>query len=184
MPRWGDNSAVVVVDVLATYEHEHAETLAEDAARTLPALQGLLSNAGEREIGVIYVNDTHDDWRSDRGLLVERALAGRHPELVEPLVPDEDTSLILKGRHSIFWETPLAYVLSGLEIGRLILCGQVTEQCILYSALDAHIRHLDVVVAQDACACIDRNLADAALDMMRRNMHARIVDAADAVAHG
>ncbi|WP_460112418.1 cysteine hydrolase family protein [Streptomyces platensis] len=56
-----------------------------------------------------------------------------------------------------------------------MLCGQVTEQCVLYSALDAHIRHLNVIVVEDACAHIHRDLAEAALRMMERNMRARIV---------
>ena len=55
-----------------------------------------------------------------------------------------------------------------------MLAGQVTEQCVLYSALDAHIRHLDVCVPSDAVAHIDAELADAALLMMSRNMGAEI----------
>jgi len=35
------------------------------------------------------------------------------------------------------------------------LTGQVTEQCILYSALDAYVRHFEVVVRPDAVAHID-----------------------------
>ncbi len=57
----------------------------------------------------------------------------------------------------------------------MVLCGQVTEQCVLYSALDAHIRHLRVTVPRDAVAHIHRPLAEAALEMMRRNMHAETV---------
>jgi nicotinamidase-related amidase len=55
-----------------------------------------------------------------------------------------------------------------------VLTGQVTEQCILYSALDAYIRHFDVAVPSDAVACIHSDLADAALTMMERNMSADV----------
>lgn len=58
------------------------------------------------------------------------------------------------------------------------MTGQVTEQCILYSALDAYVRHLDVVVPTDAVAHIDAGLARAALEMMRRNMAASLTSAA------
>ncbi|MFD6985384.1 cysteine hydrolase family protein, partial [Streptomyces sp. NPDC059956] len=108
------------------------------------------------------------------------ALDGRHSDLVAPVAPDENSLFVVKARHSIFFETPLAYLLGQLEAERLVLCGQVAEQCVLYSALDAHIRHFDVVVASDAVAHIDRDLADAALRMMRRNMSAHIC-AADEV---
>lgn len=58
-----------------------------------------------------------------------------------------------------------------------MLAGQVTEQCILYSALDAYMRHR-VTVARDAVAHIDERLADAALAMMERNMAAEVSPAA------
>jgi nicotinamidase-related amidase len=101
---------------------------------------------------------------------------------VEPLVPDEETAFVVKARHSIFFETPLSYLLSTSDVDRVVLCGQVTEQCILYSALDAYVRHFDVVVATDAVAAIDDDLAAAALRMMERNMHAELVTSEDAFA--
>ena len=79
--------------------------------------------------------------------LVEAALAGRHPELVEPVAPPDDAMFVVKARHSIFFQTPLEYLLAQEGVDRVVLTGQVTEQCILYSALDAYIRHLDVVGA-------------------------------------
>jgi nicotinamidase-related amidase len=60
-------------------------------------------------------------------------------------------------------------------VTRLILTGQVTEQCILYTALDAYVRHFSVCVPSDAVAPIDPDLGDAALRMMQRNMRAEIV---------
>jgi nicotinamidase-related amidase len=65
-------------------------------------------------------------------------------------------------------------LLSQESLDHVVLCGQVTEQCVLYSALDAHIRHLKVTVPRDAVAHIHQDLAEAALRMMERNMGARI----------
>jgi nicotinamidase-related amidase len=59
-------------------------------------------------------------------------------------------------------------------IERLVLTGQVTEQCILYSALDAYVRHFEVVVPRDAVAHIHDNLAAAALRMIETNMRALV----------
>jgi len=61
------------------------------------------------------------------------------------------------------------------------MIGQVSEQCNLYSALDAYVRHYEVVVPRDAVAHIHSDLADAALRMMERNMRAAVVDAATAL---
>ena len=60
-----------------------------------------------------------------------------------------------------------------------MLAGQVTEQCILYSALDAYVRHLEVTIPTDGVAHIYDDLAEAALKMMERNMRAELVSAAD-----
>jgi nicotinamidase-related amidase len=106
-------------------------------------------------------------------------LHGEHRELVEPIQPQHEYPFIRKPRHSAFYETALGYLLSSHDIKRVVLTGQVTEQCILYSALDAYIRHLDLVVPEDAVAPIHPHLADAALEMVRRNMRGQTPAADD-----
>ena len=59
-----------------------------------------------------------------------------------------------KGRHSIFYQTALDHLLRVENVERLVLTGQVTEQCILYSALDAYLRGYDLIVPPDAVAHI------------------------------
>ncbi|MFF3290349.1 cysteine hydrolase family protein [Streptomyces sp. NPDC003023] len=169
------SSALVVIDMINTYEHADADLLLPSVTRAVPRVVRLLRRAREREVPVVYVNDNFGEWRSHHGEILRTALAGDHADLVEPLQPDTDSLFVVKARHSIFFETPLAYLLDQLDVRRVVLCGQVTEQCILYSALDAHIRHLDVSVPRDAVAHIHADLADAALRMMERNMGAEIV---------
>jgi nicotinamidase-related amidase len=173
MPR----RALVVIDMINTYDHEDAERLRASATKVVPVLGGLVERAREAGAPVIYVNDSFGQWRSDHRALVERALAGEHASLVEPIVPDEEAMFVVKARHSIFYETPLEYLLGQEEIEEIVLTGQVTEQCILYSALDAHIRHIPTVVPRDAVAHIHADLAEAALRMMEVNMAAEVVDA-------
>jgi nicotinamidase-related amidase len=96
---------------------------------------------------------------------------------VEPIVPADDLPFIIKARHSIFYGTQVEYMLRHEEIERIVLIGQVTEQCILYSALDAYVRHFKVSVAPDAVAHIHEDLAQASLRMMERNMRATLVAA-------
>ena len=168
-------TALIVIDMLNTYDHEDADALVASVREALPAVEELLGRARAASVPVIYANDNFGQWRSHHGELVRAALAGRHPELVEPITPDEDSLFIVKARHSIFYETPLAYLLGQLEARHLVLCGQVTEQCVLYSALDAHIRHFRVRLAPEAVAHIDPALAHSALRMMQVNMSATLV---------
>ncbi|WAL93758.1 isochorismatase family cysteine hydrolase [Streptomyces sp. Je 1-369] len=171
--------ALIVIDMINTYDHEDAEQLLPSVREVVPVITDLLAAARESGAPVIYVNDNFGQWRSHHGELVDAAMEGPHADLVGPVRPDDDSLFVVKARHSIFYETPLTYLLWELGVRKVTLCGQVTEQCVLYSALDAHIRHLDVTVVADAVAHIHPHLAEAALEMMRINLGARIANGKD-----
>ena len=170
----GDRTALLIVDMLNTYDHDDADRLAASAKDAVPQMAGLIERARSDDVPLVYVNDNYGDWNSSSEELARRAMAGRHPELVEPLLPREADAFVIKARHSVFYSTPLEYLLQTLGVGRIVLAGQATEQCILYSALDGYVRHFEVAVPRDGLAHIHRHLADAALEMMERNMHAQI----------
>ncbi len=172
-------TALVIVDMLNPYEHPEADRLAERVEGALPGIAALLERAGEAETPVVYVNDNYGDWNSSAEELAEAALDGAHPQLVRPVLPREGHSFVIKARHSVFYETPLEYLLDQMGVDRLILAGQVTEQCILYSALDAYVRHFRVVIPTDAVAAIYDHLAEAALEMMERNLSAELCPAGE-----
>jgi nicotinamidase-related amidase len=176
-------SALIVIDMLNPYEHRDADQLAANVEGIVAPLRELIERAHESDVELVYVNDNYGDFAASRDDLVERAIGGRYPELVEPLVPPDGCAFLQKVRHSVFYSTSLEYFLRQRDITDLILAGQVTEQCILYSALDAYVRHFSVCVPTDAVAPIDRGLGDAALCMMERNMRAEIVTA-DALLEG
>jgi len=170
MPR----RALVVIDMINTYDHEDAERLRASAEEVVPVIGALLERARDASAPVIYVNDNFGQWRSDQRALVENAIGSEHGSLVEPIAPNEDAMFVVKARHSIFYETPLDYLLDQEGVDEVVMVGQATEQCILYSALDAHI---PVIVPRDAVAHIHEDLAEAALRMMEINMEAEVVGA-------
>ena len=172
-------TALIVVDALNPFDHDDADALAESVAGTVEPIASLVAEARERDLPVVYVNDNYGDWNSSPSELAERGLEGAHPELVEPLLPPDDALFVIKARHTIFYETPLNYLLTQIGARAVVLAGQVTEQCILDSALDAYIRHLEVRIPRDAVAHIHEDLADAACRMMDRNMGAEIAHAED-----
>jgi nicotinamidase-related amidase len=170
------DTAVLVIDMLNTYDHPDAEALAASVAEVIEPMVQLIATASERDdVDLIYVNDNRGDFSTGREGIVQSALHGERPDLVEPIVPDSHCAFLTKVRHSAFYATSLGYLLGRLETKRIVLAGQVTEQCILYSALDAYIRHLDIVVPPDAVAHIIPELGEAALAMMQRNMDAELL---------
>lgn len=172
-------AALLVVDMLNPYDHADADALASSAADAVEPLRDLIARAQARadDLDLVYVNDNLGDFAATRHDIVRRGLDGRRPELVAPLVPPDDCAFLQKVRHSVFYGTPLDHLLRQRGVGTVILAGQVTEQCILYSALDAHVRHYDVRVARDAVASIDPELGAAALRMVERNMRGQVVAA-------
>jgi nicotinamidase-related amidase len=176
------DTALLVVDMLSDYRHDDAETLAENTAQIVQPLANLIEAAGaDDNVDLIYVNDNYGDFTAQASDLIRNALHGERPDLVKPIVPQSGCMIVTKVRHSVFYSTALEYLLGRLGTKRVVLTGQVTEQCILYSALDAYVRHFGVVVPPDAVAHIDDDLGAAALRMMERNMRAELVEAEQAL---
>jgi nicotinamidase-related amidase len=172
-------SALIVIDMLNPYDHEDAEQLQPSVKQALPGVAGLIEQARDSDTLTVYVNDNFGDWSAGRREISAAALAGAAPELVEPILPPEGIPFVVKARHSVFYQTQLEYLLRQEEIERLIMVGQVTEQCILYSALDAYVRHFEVTIPRNAVAHIHEDLAEAALRMMEVNMRAQVTSAGE-----
>ena len=171
-------TALLVIDMLNPYDHEDADKLAESAGEVLPQIVDLRDRAhASDEVLLVYVNDNYEQWSETRDDLVRSALEGEHPDLVEPIKPPDGVPFLPKGRHSVFYQTPLGHLLHVQGVKRLVMCGQVTEQCIFYSALDAYLRGYEVDIPTDAVAHIVPEFAEAALGMAEKNLHATLVPA-------
>jgi len=174
-------AALIVTDMLNPYDHEDADVLAENTAPMVQTLARLIAEAQDGDVELVYVNDNYGDFTATRDDVVRRALEGRRPDLIEPIVPPPGVAFLQKVRHSAFYSTSLDHMLRQRSLGTVVLAGQVTEQCILYTALDAYVRHYDIRVVRDAVAHIDEELGDAALRMMARNMRCDVVESAAAL---
>ena len=169
-------TALLVIDMLNPYDHEDADVLAENVERMVAGLARLVDAARAADgVELVYVNDNYEDFTATRHDIVQRALGGRHRRLVEPIVPPGGVDFLQKARHSAFYSTALDHLLRARGVETLVLAGQVTEQCILYTALDAYVRNFAIRVPHDAVASIDEDLGAAALAMMGRNMRVDVV---------
>jgi nicotinamidase-related amidase len=119
---------------------------------------------------IAYANDLDEGFHGSREAAIRQAMEGERPELVGPILPDEADSFIHKGQHSAFYGTPLAHLLKISGVDNIVLTGQVTEQCILYTALDAHVRGYRLTVPVDAVISRSAHLGAAALEMIAEHM--------------
>ncbi|MGE4425262.1 MAG: cysteine hydrolase family protein [Solirubrobacteraceae bacterium] len=169
-PDAPERSALVVVDMLKTYDHEDGGPLRDHVAAAIPALVRLLVRAREEDVPVAYANDVQGEWAVDRRTMLGRLRRSRDAGLVEPILPADDVPILAKARHSAFVDTLLPAWLADERITRLVLAGQVTEQCVLYTAIDAYERGFDVAVPDDAVAGIDDEMSRVALRMIAENL--------------
>jgi nicotinamidase-related amidase len=158
-------SALIVVDMISSWRFPDAGQLLPTALAIAPAIAALQTRFRTAGLPVIYANDHEGQWRSDWKQQSAAALAagGDGARIAEQLEPDADDYFVLKPSHCAFYATPLQLLLERLDVRRLVLCGVTSDQCVLATALAAHMRGYDVTVPRDVVASLTPERSQAAL---------------------
>ena len=171
-----DKSAValLIIDVLNDLEFDGGKELLPAAVSMARALARFKQRAHAAGVPCIYVNDNFGKWRSDFHQQLKHCLEDdvRGRPVVEQLIPHEDDYFVLKPKHSGFYHTTLPLLLEYLDVQKVILTGIATDSCVLFTASDAYMRDLAVVVPADCVAAIDHTRHEYALDQMRNALKA------------
>ncbi|MEO5731026.1 MAG: isochorismatase family cysteine hydrolase [Byssovorax sp.] len=173
-----DNSSValLLIDVINDLEFEGADRLMRYVMPMAERLAELKRRARAANIPVLYVNDNYGKWQSNFTKLIDRCLQEdvRGKEMVEALRPDEDDYFVLKPKHSGFFSTTLEVLLEYLNVRTVILTGLAGNICILFTANDAYMRDLRLIVPSDCCASNEASDNEYALEQMRTILKADI----------
>src|SRR5690606_3035494 len=147
-------TALLILDLISDFEFEDGRKLLSAAQRIVGNIAKLSARARAVGVPVVYVNDNRGRWRSDRSELIARCsrpgALGR--ALVQRLAPEAQDYFIFKPKHSGFFATPLAALLEHLGTRTLVLTGVTTEQCVLFTAIDAYVRDYEIVVPRHCVA--------------------------------
>jgi nicotinamidase-related amidase len=129
------NTALLVVDVqngVVEGAHERDAVVAN--------VGSLVERARRERVPVVWVQHSDeniaretDDWR-----------------IVPELDPGDDEPLVEKSYGDAFEDTPLETVLSGLGVGRLVVVGAQTDECIRSTLHGAVVRGYDATLVSDA----------------------------------
>ncbi len=167
--------ALILVDVINPVDFPEADQFLKNALPAAERLRSLRQRAMEHGVPVIYANDNFGRWRSDLSAVVERCLEPgcKGKPLAEMLEPGRDNYFVLKPKHSGFFSTTLDTLLRYLGTHTLVVGGFATEICVLFTANDAYMRDLQIVVPADGVASNVVEDRDTALDLMRRILKAR-----------
>lgn len=173
-----DTSPIVLllIDVINDFEFEGAELLfppALPAARQIAALKQTCRQAG---VPAIYVNDNFGKWRSDFRKLIAHCIDDdtRGRPVVELLKPDGEDYFVLKPKQSGFYSTTLDLLLKHLGAERLILCGFTGDICVLFTAMDAHLRDYRLIIPSDCVVSQDAAENATVLAYMQRVLEADV----------
>jgi nicotinamidase-related amidase len=166
--------ALVLVDVINDMEFEGGDALLENALPAAKKLSQLKRRARDAGIPVIYANDNFGKWRSDFRQQLDHVLGDgvRGEPIAKLLRPDEQDYFVLKAKHSAFYHTQLDLLIEYLQVRTMVLAGFATDICVLFTAADAHMRDLHILVPHDCSAAESVEHHQRALEHISRVLHA------------
>jgi len=169
--------ALILIDVINDMEFDSGEALFRNALPAAKSLARLRRRAKDAGVPVIYVNDNFGKWRSDfrqqLGHLLEDGVRGE--PLAQLLRPDDQDYFVLKPKHSGFYDTQLDLLIDYLQVKTVILAGFATDMCVLFTASDAYLRDLEIIVPPDCSASATMEHHQTALDHMSRALHVKTI---------
>ena len=173
--------ALILIDVINDMEFESGAALLANALPAARRLAKLRRRAKEAGVPVIYVNDNFGKWRSDfrrqLGHVLEDGVRGQ--PVAELLRPDEKDYFVLKAKHSGFYHTQLDLLIDYLKVKTLVLTGFTTDICVLFTASDAYMRDLELIVATDCVAATQVDDHERALEHMVRVLDVKALDSTE-----
>ncbi len=155
-------TALLILDMISEFRFPNGRELVRPAAR---AATHILDLKRRMRSPVIYVNDAPRPWESDPREYVARCMRprARGRAIAELLAPAKQDFFLFKPRHSAFYDTPLDSLLARLRIRRIVLTGVTAHQCVLFTAMDAHVRDYNVRIVRDCVASFTVNQKNRAL---------------------
>ena len=173
--------ALLLVDVFNDLEFPGGERLLEPAMEAARRMRELRDRFHAAELPVVYANDNFGQWRSDVRQVLRHVLEDgvRGEPLARILEPGPDDHLVLKPRHSAFFQTTLDLLLRHVGARTLVLGGYSADICVLFTAMDAYMRSYGVHLPSDCVASESREEAEDALAWARRVLDADTRPAAE-----
>ena len=180
-------TALIVIDMQNAFLHPEGEHFYAGSAEVIEPVGRLIEAARAHDRLIIHTLDRHRPCAPDfeqpklpahgiEGTMHAAYLDGFGPRAQSPREIE-----IVKRRYSAFFATELGILLHEHDIGRLVICGVKTNNCVRATAQDAFAWGFEVVVPRQATNSSRPHLAEASLEDIHRYMGA-VVDLDEAVA--
>jgi nicotinamidase-related amidase len=156
-------------------EPGHALYAGDKARGIIPNVQRRLEKelaAGSR---IFFICDNHDPDDLEFKMFPRHCVAGTEEAAVIPELAGYPGEVIPKKRYSAFYNTPLEARLKKLRPEKVIVCGVLTNICVLHTAADARNRDYETEVPVDCVASPDEAAHRFALEHMEKVLGARLI---------
>ncbi|MEZ0542561.1 isochorismatase family cysteine hydrolase [Fibrella arboris] len=173
--------ALLIIDMINDLEFPEGPDFLKPTLAAADRIAALKLRAKSANIPVIYINDNFGKWRSNFDDLLAHCLNDgvRGKPVVDRLRPDADDYMVLKPKHSIFYATTFETLITYLQTKTLIMTGIAADVCVLFSAIDAYVRDLKLIIPPDCIASGSAQNTQDALAYMQRVLSADVVPSAE-----
>jgi len=169
--------ALIIIDMLNDFVVEGAPLEVPAARKIVPFIREKLKTARKKGTDVIYICDGHrkDDPEFERMNWPPHAIEGtRGAQIIDELKPLTGDTIVTKTTYSGFFKTDLDEILKKLRTITLLVCGCVTNICVLYTVADAVMRGYEVEVFKEGVAGLNQEDHNFALRQMEEVLGAKI----------
>lgn len=176
----GERYGLFVIDMQHDGVEPDSALPAEGVREIIPVIGDLIEAARAHAWPIIYSRHEHrtdlSDFGISRHIEPPSCIEGTHgAQIIPELAPTEGDIVVTKRRYSTFRGTELDLILRDQGISGLIVCGILTDACVLNSVVDGRGLDYKMWMVADALAGSTAARHEAALD----NMSAWLADIRD-----
>jgi len=166
---------VIVADMVRGFCEEGRNLYVGPTIREIiPRIRELLERERAAGSHIIFVCDTHEPDDKEFEMFPPHCIRGTEEPDVIPELAEFAGEIIAKRRYSAFFETDLDERLEELKPDKIIVVGDCTNICVLYTAADARYRDYAVEVPADCVATFDPDAHIFALKQMQSVLGANV----------
>ena len=169
-------NAVLVVDMLRGFlEEGYPLSMGAGARGIITNIRKLLEDELAQGSKIYFICDNHDPDDLEFEMFPPHCIEGTAEAEVIPELAGYEGEIVPKKRYSGFYGTRLEEKLKELKPDKLIICGVLTDICVMHTTADARNRDYDVEIPVNCVASTDEAAHRFDLENMDRVLGARLV---------
>ena len=167
-----DRTAVVVVDMQNGFCHPDGSLYAPASEEAIEPVGELIDRASAAGTSLVFTRDVHPPEQFEDAHYYdeferwgEHVVEGSWETAIVDDLPSEDADLVVtKHTYDAFYRTELEGWLDTHGIDDLVICGTLSNVCVLHTAASAGLRDFRPVVVEDAVGYIEADHREYSLD--------------------